>query len=122
MVQLPKSERLWKAVKHMSAKWARWVYDVTEGVSMTKISRRIGVARSNVSHWMNDGVPAHAVVQIAVAYHADLIAGLVAADWLKPEQVADLDPTEMLRHASTDALVDELERRGPQHFELRRAN
>jgi hypothetical protein len=89
---------------------------------MTQISRRIGVARSNVSHWMNDGVPAHAVVQIAVAYHADLVAGLIAAGWLKPEQVYDLDPTEMLRHAPLDLLVDELERRKSQHYELRRAN
>jgi hypothetical protein len=106
----------------MSAKWALWVHDVTGGASVTKISRRIGVARSNVSHWMNDGVPAHAVVQIAVAYHADLVAGLIAADWLKPEQIDDLDPTEMLRHAPLDLLVDELERRKSQHYELRRAN
>jgi len=107
----------------MSAKWALWVYDVTEGASMTQISRRIGVARSNVSHWMNDGVPAHAVVQIAVAYHADLVAGLIAAGWLKPEQVYDLDPTETLRHAPLEALVEELERRTPrEHYELRRAN
>lgn len=105
----------------MSAKWALWVYDVTDGASMTKIARRIGVARSNVSHWMHDGVPAHAVVQIAVAYNADLVAGLIAADWLKPEQVYNLDPTEMLRHAPTDALIAELERRVPEHYELRRA-
>jgi hypothetical protein len=50
------------------------------------------------------------------------VAGLIAADWLKPEQIDDLDPTEMLRHAPLDLLVDELERRKSQHYELRRAN
>jgi len=95
----------------MNMQWIEWVREVTGGASNRAIAAKIGVARSNVSHWMNDGIPAHAVILIATNYGANLADGFVAAGYLKEEDLGRLSWDESVARAPTTVLLEELRRR-----------
>jgi hypothetical protein len=92
----------------MNDNWIKWVRTVTGAASARKIARTVGVSPTAVSKWLNSEPSTGAVVSIAVAYHAPVIEGLVAAGLI---DCADLDGIFSLKWIPTEDLAAELRRR-----------
>lgn len=91
--------------------WAAWVRGVSGGASARQLAVRIHRSPTSVAKWLRDGnPPAEAVIDIARAYGADPIAGLIAAGSLS---VSDLMPylKTALVHAPQTWLTEEVHRR-----------
>jgi len=95
----------------MNTQWVEWVQEVTDGASNGAIAARIGVARSNVSHWMNDGIPAHAVILIATNFGGDLTEGFIAAGYLRAEHTRCLGWRYTVGQIPAAELLAELRKR-----------
>jgi DNA-binding transcriptional regulator YdaS (Cro superfamily) len=91
--------------------WKQWVQDSTGGASARAIASRINVSPSSVATWMRtERPPASAVVEIARAYSADIVVGLVTAGIMSEDDVK-ADVERRLRHVPMELLLAELARR-----------
>lgn len=91
--------------------WASWVRDVTGGASARQIALRIHRGHTSMQRWLRTGdPPAEVVIDVARAYQADPIAGLLAAGCLsKDELVPHL--RSVLRYTPLTFLTDEVHER-----------
>lgn len=91
--------------------WTEWVRVVSGGASARQIAARIHRSHSSVARWVrDDGVPAEVVIEIARAYDADPVEGLVAAGHLS---VGEIVPhlRNVLKYTPQTYLTEELHRR-----------
>lgn len=88
-----------------------WLKAVTDRETVRDIAKALDVSHTTVSRWIESGIPPEKVVEIAIESHVDVISALVAVGWLKPEDVARLLTSDVLRRIPTHALIAELHRR-----------
>ena len=93
------------------SEWTEWVERVTSGGTSRQVGERIGHSHTTALRWMHDGAPPEAVIALALAYDADVFEALVAAGWLRREDVAGLNIETALRRLSSVRLTRELYRR-----------
>lgn len=97
------------------SEWEDWVKATTNGATSRQVAERIGHSHTTALKWMHDGATVEAVINLAIAYDADVIQALVAAGWLKRELVGDLNLDAALRKLSSVKLTAELYRRARAH-------
>jgi hypothetical protein len=82
-----------------------WVGRITDGASDRKIADQLGIAGTMFSRWKRlNSMPAPRVIELARAFRADCIEGLVAAGYLTGVQ-------STVRDATDKSLIEELHRR-----------
>lgn len=92
--------------------WEEWLEHATEGETQAQIAARLGVSRSTVARWSHRGVlDPDIILALARAYNADPIQGLLAARWLKPQDLNNGGMRYVVSYAPTRMLVNELHRR-----------
>lgn len=91
--------------------WADWQRSVTGGASARQIAARVNRSHTSVLAWTRTGdPPAEVVIQIARAYGADPVAGLLAAGCLTVDDFMPYLRTA-LTHAPLTWVTEELHRR-----------
>lgn len=92
------------------SEWDDWVRKTTNNATSREVGERIGRSHTTALKWMHSPTPEH-VIRLAVAYNADLIAGLVAAGLLPEADAANLNLDRTLKSQPTVKLAAELYRR-----------
>lgn len=91
--------------------WSEWIRSVTDGASARQIAASIHRSHTSVASWVRTGdPPAEVVIQIARAYRADPVGGLIASGALTMDDLMPYLRTA-LSHAPQTWLTDELHRR-----------
>lgn len=68
--------------------WADWVATVSGGASARAVAAKVHRSHTSMAKWFREnGVPAEVVIQVARAYEADPIAGLLAAGCLSKDEL-----------------------------------
>jgi hypothetical protein len=89
-----------------------WVGRITDGASDRKIADRLGIAGTMFSRWKRlESMPAPRVIELARAFKADCVEGLVAAGYLTEDEAASAGTAGAVRAASDKSLIEELHRR-----------
>ena len=98
----------------------QWLTRTTHGDSARTIARNIGRSHTAVSGWIRAGdMPPGVVLEIARAYHADPLEGLMAAQFLHRH---DFETTHTAaKYVPTSALMDEVTKRWTVWAEHERA-
>lgn len=92
--------------------WDEWFRSTTGGDTQAQIAQRLGVSRATVARRFRRGVlDPNTVLAVARAYHADPIQGLLAAKWLRPQDLHNGGTRYVVSYAPTEMLVDELHAR-----------
>lgn len=95
----------------MNMNWIKWVNDISGHASAQQIARAVGVTPTAVRKWFAGEPSLAGVVGIAIAYHAPIIEGLLAAGIIGDD---NLEGLFSLRCIPTDQLVIELRRRASE--------
>lgn len=92
--------------------WDEWLDSTTDGDTQAQIAQRLGVSRRTFVRWLHSGVlDPNTVLGLCRAYKADPIEGLLAARWLRPQDLHNGGVQYVVSFAATSVLVDELYRR-----------
>lgn len=98
--------------------WQEWVKTVTGGRSLHAIGAKLGHSHTTIGRWMEK--PSYrAVMEIAVAFRADVVSGLAAGGFLSADDVARINLDDTLRRFPSNRLSGELHRRIVAHSEER---
>jgi transcriptional regulator with XRE-family HTH domain len=89
--------------------WQQWLASISDGATQQEIAEKVGVSRSTVSRWSKREVAgAEMVLQIAAAFGADPVRGLVASGWIDPAMVISVKLNELVSRVPTPILISEL--------------
>jgi hypothetical protein len=89
-----------------------WVGRITDGASDRKIADQLGIAGTMFSRWKRlNSMPAPRVIELARAFRADCIEGLVAAGYLTADEAHSAGVQSTVRDATDKSLIEELHRR-----------
>lgn len=102
----------------MNTRWEDWMREITHEESSRQIAAKVNRSHSTILRWEHDP-PCDAVVIIALAYGADVVAGLTAAGYMHSKDVANV--VVELRRLPAAKLTSELHRRALE-FERRYAD
>lgn len=96
--------------------WWRYVVTVTGGAAQKDIAASTGIDQSSISRWQRatNSPRAEAVVALARAYGHSPVEALVAAGYLKSDELGVVELTTLtgdLTRVSIDSLLSEVRRR-----------
>ncbi|MCQ9384376.1 hypothetical protein [Brevibacterium moorei] len=90
--------------------WTNWMRETSGGASNADIARTTGRSYVTVSKWRTVTPSVESVIAFADAYGASRAEALVAAGYLRPDDLTG-PPSRGLSAIPSDVLLDELRRR-----------
>lgn len=91
--------------------WVEWLKSVTNGQSVAEICLTIGTSRATLNRWLTlERPPCAAIIDLSVAYDADVLVGLVVSGYITRAYVEG-GVEQRLQHVPAIYLTNELARR-----------
>lgn len=109
-VQFPRGALATLEGMSQSERVSTWIADVTGGESMRGIARKVGVTQPTIKRRLELELPL-AIFQIAEAYGANPVIGLIEAGLITGQDLRQAVPLATINATSTPALLAELARR-----------
>jgi hypothetical protein len=90
-------------------RFTAWIGKSTGDASARAIAGKVGKSHTVVAKWLREGeMPCYAVLDLARAYDADPIEGLLAAGYLTIEDLMRVGVPAAVKAAPTEMLIEEL--------------
>jgi hypothetical protein len=100
---------------------SKWVEDLTDGASARMISVKLKRSHTAVAKWIRKGdMPCDVVIQMSREYGGDPIQGLLAAGYIRVEDMTAGGMLRAIQFAPSEALIEELARRANDYNDAKR--